>query len=276
MEKILKNKVALITGGSRGIGKAIAEAYLREGAKVMLVARSREELKAAKGELKKFGEVESCPADVSRAGDVKAAVEATFRVFGRIDVLVNGAGAYGPIGPSEEVDFEKWKNTFEINVFGTFRMMQEVIPHMQRQKSGKIINFSGGGDTALPRFSAYHASKGAIVRLTETIAAEVKEYGIEVNCFAPGAVNTKFLDEALAAGEEKVGKERYEKLLKQKAEGGVSPEKAAALCVFLASSASDGLTGKFLSAVWDEYPKWGPKEIAEIMKTDQYTMRRKV
>ncbi len=273
---LLRGKTALITGGSRGIGRSIAEAYLKEGARVMIVARDREELKAAKEDLKKLGEVESCPADVSRSGDVRAAVEATLHVFGRIDVLVNGAGIYGPIGPSEEVDFEKWKNTFEVNVFGTFRMMQEVIPHMKSQKSGKIINFSGGGDGPLARFSAYHASKGAIVRLTETIAAEVSEYGIEVNCFAPGAVNTKFLDEALAAGEEKVGKERYAKLLKQKQEGGVSPEKAAALCVFLASAASDGLTGKFLSAVWDEYPKWGPKEIAEIMKTDQYTLRRKV
>lgn len=272
----LKDKVALVVGGSRGIGRAIAEAYLKEGARVCLVARSREELKAVKAELKALGEVESCPADVSRAGDVGAMVEAVLQIFGRIDVLVNGAGIYGPIGPSEEVDFEKWKETFAINVFGAFRVMQEVIPHMKKQKSGKIINFSGGGDGPLPRFSAYHASKGAIVRLTETIAAEVKDYGIEVNCFAPGAVNTKFLEEALAAGVEKVGKERYEKLLKQKAEGGVPPEKAAALCVFLASDASNGLSGKFLSAVWDEYSTWGPKEIAEIMKTDQFTLRRKV
>jgi 3-oxoacyl-[acyl-carrier protein] reductase len=272
----LENKVALITGGSRGIGHAIAEAYLKEGAKVALAARNREGLKTAKETLKGLGEVEMCPADVSRAGDVKTLVETALRAFGKVDVLVNGAGIYGPIGPSEEVDFEKWKETFAINVFGAFRMMQEVIPHMNAQKHGKIINFSGGGDGTLPRFSAYHASKGAIVRLTETIAAEVKDYGVEVNCLAPGAVNTKFLDEALAAGGERVGKERYAKLLKQKAEGGVPPEKAAGLCVFLASDASNGLTGRFLSAVWDEYQKWGPKEIAEIMKTDQYTLRRKV
>ena len=163
---LLNDKAALITGGSRGIGKAIAEAYLKEGAKVMLLARDREELKAAKEELRKLGEVASCPADVSRAGDVQAAVEAAMKVFGKIDVLVNGAGIYGPIGPSEEVDFEKWKETFAVNVFGAFRMFQEVVPHMKVEKRGKIINFSGGGDVALPRFSAYHASKGAIVRLT--------------------------------------------------------------------------------------------------------------
>jgi len=256
---------------------AITEAYLKEGAKVMIAARNRLEIRDACEELrKKFPDVEGCPSDVSREGDVKTLVETTLRAFGKIDVLVNAAGIYGPIGPSEEVDFEKWKDTFEINVFGTFRMMQEVIPHMKAQKFGKIINFSGGGDGPLPRFSAYHASKGAIVRLTETMAAELKEFGIEINCFAPGAVNTKFLDEALEAGEEKVGKERYEKLLKQKTEGGIPPEKAAAMCVFLASEASNGLSGKFLSAVWDEYEKWSPKEIAELMKTDRYTLRRKV
>jgi 3-oxoacyl-[acyl-carrier protein] reductase len=275
MSKVLENKAVIITGGSRGIGYAIAEAYLKEGARVCLAARGKEELRAASDELRGLGEAEVCPADVSRAGDVKTLVATALRAFGRVDVLVNGAGIYGPIGPSEEVDFEKWKETFAVNVFGAFRMMQEVIPHMRAQTSGKIINFSGGGDGPLPRFSAYHASKGAIVRLTETIAAEVKDCGIEVNCLAPGAVNTKFLDEALAAGEEKVGKERYEKLLKQREEGGVPPEKAAGLCVFLASDASDGLTGRFLSAVWDEYAKWGPREIAEIMKTDRYTLRRK-
>ncbi len=272
----LADKVALITGGSRGIGKEIAKAFLEEGARVCIAARDREELKQAREDLQKYGEVEFCPLDVARAGDIKAAVETTLKLFEKIDVLVNAAGIYGPIGPSEEVSFEDWKKTFEINLFGTFRMIQEVIPHMKVQKSGKIINFSGGGDSPLPRFSAYHASKGAVVRLTETIAAEVKEFGIDVNCFAPGAVNTKFLDEALAAGEEKVGRERYEKLLKQKAEGGVSPEKSAALCVFLASDASNGLSGRFLSAVWDEYDKWGPKEIADIMKSDRFTLRRKV
>jgi NAD(P)-dependent dehydrogenase (short-subunit alcohol dehydrogenase family) len=146
---------------------------------------------------------------------------------------------------------------------------------MMKKKYGKIINFSGGGDVPLPNFSAYSSSKGAVVRLNETLAAEMKNYHIDINCIAPGAVNTKFLDEALAAGEEKTGKEKYQVLLKQKKEGGVPPEKAANLCVFLASSISDGLTGRFLSAVWDKYNDWTKKEIKNIIQSDTLTLKRK-
>ena len=272
---ILKNKVALITGGSGYIGKAISRAFLREGAKVMLAARSVDELLAAKNELSDgFKSVEICKADVTHSTDVKNLVKKTLKIFGKIDILVNAAGIYGPIGSSIDVDFDKWKQTFEINVFGTFNLMQRVLPIMIKKGRGKIINFSGGGDGPFPRFSAYNSSKAAVVRLTETMAAEVKDYHIDINAIAPGPVNSRFLQQALEAGEEAVGKKRYQALLKQKNEGGVPPEKAAELCVFLASSASDGLTGKFLSAVWDDWKNWDKNKIAQIMKSDKYTLRR--
>ena len=272
---ILKNKVALITGGSGYIGKAISRAFLREGAKVMLIARSVDELLAAKNELSDgFKSVEIYKADVTDSTDVKNLVKKTLKIFGKIDILVNAAGIYGPIGSSLDVDFDKWKQTFEINVFGTFNLMQRVLPIMIKKGRGKIINFSGGGDGPFPRFSAYNSSKAAVVRLTETMAAEVKDYHIDINAIAPGPVNSRFLQQALEAGEEAVGKKRYQALLKQKNEGGVPPEKAAELCVFLASSASDGLTGKFLSAVWDDWKNWDKNKIAQIMKSDKYTLRR--
>ena len=271
----LKNKVALITGGSGYIGKAISRAFLREGAKVMLIARSVDELLAAKNELSDgFKSVEIYKADVTDSTDVKNLVKKTLKIFGKIDILVNAAGIYGPIGSSLDVDFDKWKQTFEINVFGTFNLMQRVLPIMIKKGRGKIINFSGGGDGPFPRFSAYNSSKAAVVRLTETMAAEVKDYHIDINAIAPGPVNSRFLQQALEAGEEAVGKKRYQALLKQKNEGGVPPEKAANLCVFLASSASDGLTGKFLSAVWDDWKNWDKNKIAQIMKSDKYTLRR--
>ncbi len=286
----LQNKTALITGGSRGIGKTVARAFLREGANVMLAARSGEELKAAREELareagakkgeagggRREGEnrIAICAADVSSEEDVEKLVGETLKRFSKIDILVNGAGIYGPIGPSERVDFEKWKQTFEINVFGTFKMFQEVAPHMMKRKKGKIINFSGGGDGPFPRFSAYSASKASVVRLTETLAAEMKEYNIDINAIAPGGVNTTFLDQALAAGAQATGEERYKALLKQKEEGGVPPEKTAELCVFLASAASDGLSGKLLSAVWDDWRSWKPSDIKDIMKGDRYNLRR--
>ena len=278
----LTNKKALITGGSRGIGKVVAEYFLKEGAKVMLAARSFEELKITKAELKKNISVnrrKSAPfieiyeVDVSDPKQVKNLIEKTVSSLGGIDILVNAAGIYGPIGPSHEVDLNEWKKTYEINLFGTFGIYQKVIPAMKKT-GGKIINFSGGGDGPLPNFSAYNSSKAAVTRLTETLAEEVKEYNIDINVIAPGAVNTHFLDVALEAGEEKTGKERYQKLLEQKKSGGTPPEKTAELCVFLASSDSDGLTGKYLSSVWDKWRTWDKNKIAEIMKSDIYTLKR--
>lgn len=273
---ILEGKIALITGGSRGIGLAVALSFLKEGAKVMLSARSKDDLERAQSDLKKdFLDVAVFPANVSIYSSVKSLVQQTKKAFGKIDILVNAAGIYGPIGPTSAIDVDLWRKTYEINVFGSFQMIRETLPSMIKNRSGKIINFSGGGDGPLPNFSAYNSSKVAIVRLTETIAAEVRDFGIDINCIAPGPVNTSFLEEALKAGEEKVGKSRYQELLKQKADGGVSPEKSAALSTFLASSTSNGLTGKFLSAVWDDWRKWDKKMIKEISKTDLYTLRRK-
>jgi len=272
---VLTGKSAIITGGSRGIGKAIAQAFVREGARVMLMARSQKELGFAKQEFAKDGtQVEICAVDVSHRDEVRNLTTQAREKFGNIDIVVNAAGIYGPIGPSEKVNFDEWKNTFAINVFGTFAVLQEVLPDMRARKHGKIINFSGGGDGPLPRFTAYSASKISIVRLTESISAEVKDDGIDMNAIAPGPVNTLFLDQALAAGVEAVGKERYASLLKQRAEGGVPPEKTAELCVFLASERSNGLSGKLLSAVWDDWKSWGPDEIKDIMKSDRFTLRR--
>ncbi len=273
--KLLQNKVALITGGSRGIGKAVAAAYLREGAKVMLAARSKEELEATQAEFKKqYAGVEIFALDVSEPREADELIARTTSVLGKVDILVNAAGIYGPIGPSEQVSFADWKRTFEINVFGTFLMIQKIVPIMRESGRGKIINFSGGGDGPMPRFSAYNASKVSIVRLTETLAEEYKGDKVDVNAIAPGPVNTHFLDEALSAGEELTGEERYQALLKQKKEGGVPPEKTADICVFLASSQSDGLTGKFLSVVWDNWREWDREKITELMQSNFYTLRR--
>ncbi len=271
----LKNKTALITGGSRGIGRAVAEAFLKEGARVFLVASGAEETSKTVEELsKKFSGVEGIVCDVSNEEEVDRTVRKVMEKAGEIDILVNAAGIYGPIGPTLEVDIAHWRKTYEVNLFGTLYMIRSVGKVMKEKKRGKIINFSGGGDGPLPNFSAYNSSKVAIVRLTETLAEEFKPFGIEINAIAPGAVNTKFLDEALAAGEEKVGKEKYQKLLKQKRDGGTPPEKTAELCVFLASSDSNGLSGKFLSAAWDAWREWDAKKIQEIMNSSAFTIRR--
>lgn len=271
----LKNKSAVITGGGRGIGKEIAKSFSREGADIFLIARTAEELEATKNELARYGtNIFTHIADVSKSKDVALAVDSAKKKLGHIDILVNAAGIYGPIGELEDLDVEQWVKTFAVNIFGTMLMCRALLPIMKEQDSGgRIINFSGGGEGPFPRFSAYAASKGAVIRFTESLAAEVKEHKIFVNAITPGAVNTAFLDEVLRAGPEKSGKEFYEKSLKQKAEGGESPEKAAELCVFLASDAAYGIAGKVISAIWDDWKKF-PGNIRDIMKSDVYTFRR--
>jgi NAD(P)-dependent dehydrogenase (short-subunit alcohol dehydrogenase family) len=272
----LHGKTALITGGSRGIGKAVAELFSEEGAALMLCARSNDELTRTKAELERKGAVvEVCRTDVSLQEDVHALVARTVSTFGNIDLLVNAAGIYGEIGPVARLDFQKWKATFEVNLFGTFAVIQETLPIFIKNKSGKIVNFSGGGDGPLPNFSAYSTSKVALVRFTETLADELRVYGIAVNAIAPGPVNTRILEDALTAGEDLVGKDLYSRFRKQKEDGGVSPRAAAELCLFLASNDSDGLSGKFLSAVWDDWRDWSAKQVMEIMATDRFTLRRK-
>jgi len=272
---MLKDKVSIITGGSMGIGKAIALAFAREGSHLVLTSRTESELEAARQELENFvsTRVEVFRADVSKPKEVKDLVDFTLAKFTTIDVLVNCAGIYGPIGFVTDIDSEKWIEAININLYGTFLCIRAVLPTMIENKKGKIINFSGGGAASpRPRFSAYSASKAAVVRLTETLAEEVKERNIDINAIAPGAVNTRLLGQVLEAGEA-AGKDSLAKSIKQKEEGGVPPEKVAELAVFLASSESDGLSGRLISLQWDNWRKI-PKYLDKVMSSDIYTMRR--
>ena len=271
----LEDKNCIITGGGRGIGKAIARAFAREGANLVLASRTTSELEVAKGEIEGLStkRVGVIPTDVSQPKEVRELVSFALREFGTIDILVNCAGIYGPIGLTTDVDSEKWLQTVRINLYGTFLCIQAVLPTMIENKKGKIINLSGGGAASpLPRFSAYGASKAAVVRITETMAEEVLEYHIDINAIAPGAVNTKLLDHVLEAGEA-AGKDFLLRAMKQKQEGGIPPEKAAELAVFLASSKSDGLTGRLISAVWDNWHEI-PRHLDKIMSSDIFTLRR--
>ncbi len=271
----LLGKKALITGGSRGIGRAVAEEFLKEGATVFLVANEPEELPRTVSELSMaFPNVAGAVGDVSNEQDVNRVTNEAIEKMGTIDILVNAAGIYGPIGPMLDVDTAHWRRTYEVNVFGALYMVRAVGAQMKKKGKGKIVIFSGGGDGPFPNFTAYNSSKVAIVRLTETLAEELLPFGIEINAIAPGSVNTKFLDEALEAGEERVGKKKYQQFLKQKQDGGTPREKVAELCLFLGSSASDGLSGKLVSVLWDSWREWTAEKIQEIMKTPAFTLRR--
>jgi len=272
---ILKDKISIITGGSRGIGKAIAAAFAKEGSHLVLTSRTEAELRAGKREIESFSptRVEVFRADVSQPEEVIDLVNFTLAKFTTIDVLVNCAGIQGPIGLVTDIDGEEWIQTININLCGTFLCIKAVLPTMMNNKRGKIINLSGGGAVSpRPRLSAYSASKAAVVRLTETLAEEVKGYNIDINAIAPGAVNTRLLDEVLAAGEA-AGEKELAKAIKQKKDGGVPLEKVAELALFLASSQSDALSGKLISLLWDNWREM-PKHLDKIMSSDIYTMRR--
>lgn len=274
----LVGKNAIISGSSQGLGFEIAKQFVMCGANVMLCARNEKELFEAKDKLLQLAnnnsKVSAVSTDISDIDQMERLVSQTLIEFGKLDLLVANAAVYGAKGKIDECDWEEWSRTIDINLKGTVIQCKAVLTHFKKQRSGKIIIISGGGATKpLPYLSAYAASKAAVVRFAETLAEEVREYNIDVNTVAPGSMNTRFLDEILAAGPDKVGKTLYEQSLKQKKQGGTSLEIGASLCAFLASHASNGITGKLISALWDPWQNF-PNYIEKLKNSDVYTLRR--
>ena len=278
MTNALDGRAAIITGANQGLGLAIARAYVQAGASVMLCARGAGLLSRARDEVAALADrgqiVEARRADVTSESDVTMLVEAAIARFGRIHILVNNAGVYGPMGGVDDVDWSAWVRAMEININGSVLPMRAVLPHFKRQRYGKIVQVSGGGATTpLPRITAYAASKAAVVRLAESVALDVKAHGIDVNSIAPGALNTRMMYELMAAGPATVGEQFYERM-KQIAEVGGTPlETGAALAVFLGSAASDGVTGKLISATWDPWERLQEYR-GDLDGSDIYTLRR--
>jgi NAD(P)-dependent dehydrogenase (short-subunit alcohol dehydrogenase family) len=194
--------------------------------------------------------------------------------WGAVDVLICNAGVYGPKGSLDEIDWQSWCDAININLNGAVLCCRLFLPLLRESRAGRIILLSGGGATKpLPFLSAYAASKAAVVRFGETLAEELKPEGIDVNMIAPGALNTRLLDEVIEAGPERVGRSFYEASLKQRESGGAPLERGASLCVYLASAASRGITGKLISAVWDPWEQFAEHR-ADLSETDIYTLRR--
>ena len=278
MTRVLVGKQAIITGANQGLGLEIARKYVLAGADLMLCARNVELLEDARADLAKLAtpgqKIVTQAADVSVEDDVNKVVAQTLKQLGGCHILVNNAGVYGPKGEIESVDWTQWVKAIEVNVYGSILMSRAVLPHFKAQGYGKVIQLSGGGATnPLPRISAYAVSKAAIVRYSETLAEEVRGTGIDVNSIAPGALNTRMLDEILEAGPDKVGQAFYDRSVEQKKSGGSPLDKGADLAVFLASPVSDGITAKLISAVWDDWEHW-PQHLQELNGSDAYTLRR--
>lgn len=244
--------LAIVTGGVRGIGLSIAEELLKNKAKVVVCSRSLEEIDNTVKNLSSLGEIYGIECDVSKFDECKKLLDFTIERLGDVNLLVNNAGVYGPMGYLEEQPINDWKTTIEVNLLGNVYCTQLVLPFLKRNK-GKIINICGAGAGSKPqvRISAYYTSKMAVAAFTEALADELEDFGVTVNAISPGAVNTKMTDYLIDQGPKKVGKDEYERALAQKKDGGTPPELTAKMVVFLNSKDADGITGRLISAKWD-------------------------
>lgn len=275
MSPLLRDYVAIITGAGRGIGRAISLKFASEGAQLFLASRTEHELMETATVCNQVGgEVKTVVTDVSKRDQVQRLINTAIKEAGRVDILVNSAGIYGPIGPTVDIDISAWTLAAEVNLFGPFYLCRALLPHFIQRRQGKIILLGGGGATApLPNFSSYAATKAGLVRLAETLAEELKTFNVQVNVIAPGLVDTRLQDEVLAA-KSRAGA-LFDKIrqARETGAGAVSPDIAADLAVFLASPASGKLTGKLIAAPYDPWREWSGKDEA-LNSTPLYTIRR--
>ncbi len=270
----LKNQVAIVTGASRGIGRAIAQGCAEEGAKVALAARTASTLEEVAAEIRdRGGEALAIPTDVTDPASVKAMVRQAEAEVGPVDLLVNNAGAFYAIGPTWEVDAETWWSDVTINLLGVFLCCREVVPEMVARKRGRVINLIGGGtDSPLPYGSAYAASKAAVMRFTETLAVELKEHGVMVFALRPGFVRTDMSEYQLSKETQRWLPDTAQRFEEEK---NVPPSVAAELAVEFASGRFDALTGRYIRVKdykGDDLDQV-EAQIPEILEKDLRTLR---
>ncbi len=236
----LTDKVAIITGGTRGIGLAIARALAVAGAKVVVASRKQENVAAAEASLREEGfEALGVAAHTGSAEAVEALVARTVDAFGGVDILVNNAATNPHFGPLLTAEESHWQKILDVNVVGYFRMAKACAPEMQKRGGGKIINLASiAGRIPLPGMGVYSVSKAAVIMLTETLAVELAPMNIQVNAIAPGLVKTKF---SSALWKNPAIYEAVTKAIPQKRMA--EPEEIAGIALYLASPASDFTTG---------------------------------
>ncbi|HLK69374.1 MAG TPA: SDR family NAD(P)-dependent oxidoreductase [Bryobacteraceae bacterium] len=267
----MRDKNVLITGAGRGIGKRLAMGFAQAGARVGLLARSQAELDLAKLEIEHAGgNALRIRADVRDLEQLIAAVERMKVVFGGLDVLISAAAVQGPIGSFLSTKPKAWSETLDINLVGAVNACRASLPPMIEKRSGKIILIVGGGSGhPRPNFSAYAASKAAVVRFAECLALEVSDHNVQINSISPGNSYTHMTDEILHAGDDRAGGKEIEDAERVRITGGVAPEKQIQLALFLASERSNHISGKLIHVNDD----WRRFEQAN-MKPELYTLRR--
>jgi NAD(P)-dependent dehydrogenase (short-subunit alcohol dehydrogenase family) len=269
----LDGKVSVITGAGRGLGKEIAKKLAQEGSFVILLSKTKEHLDDSLNEIKNLGfNAISFQCDISDYSQVEKTFHKISKDFPKIDIIVNNAAILQPIGPFLKTDLSDWKKSFQTNLFGAVHILKNVLPIMEKNNSGKIINISGGGAfNPFPNFSAYAVSKSALIRLTETLAKEYEDYDISFNSVSPGTMKTQMTQ--LVIENPNLSGNEFFKAKKTMETGGSSLQKILDLILFLASNRSNGLSGKSISAQWDDL-SYIKKNIDLIQNSNLYTLAR--
>lgn len=270
-------RTILITGTSSGLGEYLALKLLKSGNRVIGISRSKVN---SNSDLLKYlnSDYLHYVLDLRNLDLLfQLSQDLPEEIVKNISAVISNAGVYGPLGNLKDIEIEEFIDSININLISPFLLSKVFLPIICSNKKArpKFIQISGGGATKPMYFAlSYAASKAGVVRLMESISQEYK--GIcDINSIAPGILNTKLLDNVLDAGIEKVGKEFYENMKKQKINGGTDMSKTSDLVDFLLSTKSDGITGKLISAVWDEYQSW-PSIIKQINDSDIFTITRKI
>jgi NAD(P)-dependent dehydrogenase (short-subunit alcohol dehydrogenase family) len=248
----LGGQIALITGGGRGFGKAIAKAFAAAGAAVTITARTTKQIDATVAEIKAAGgNAFAVPGDVTNRKDVERVVSAAHRHFGPATLLVNNAGLAGPFGPIGTLDPDEWWASQAVHVRGPFLFISMVLPDMIRKRTGRIINVASlGGTRVEPNLSAYCIGKATEIRLTEQVAAEVKQHGISTFAIEPGTVYTDMAESTIGDPSAQRWVPGMIEFLKQiKAQNDPEPglARCARMCLDLASGRYDALSGRYLT-----------------------------
>ena len=261
----------VLTGSSTGIGRALATRLIAHGHQVWGLARSDQNTFVREHN----GSFHASRCDVSAWPEIESAAREVATIWPVIDGLVTCAGLQGEVGRALAGNPIRWSDTVRANLDGTYYALRAFAQGLQRTDGrAKVVCFSGGGATK-PRanFSAYGVAKTAIVRLVETIAEEEREQPLDINAVAPGAINTRLTDEVIALGAALAGEAEFHAAVKQKASGGAELTRALDLVEWLLSPASDGISGRLISAHWDPWQTLGT-QAAKLAPTDLYTLRR--
>lgn len=274
---ILDGKCALITGAGQGLGAEIALHFVKSGASLVLCDRSGkvfETEKKLKKELNKTQFIKSYTCDISNVKEIDNLFEKIDLENLPLSILINNAAVHGPLGKIEEIDWNEWVKAVKINILGVVYTSRKAVQKFKKINHGKIINLSGGGATTpLPGVSAYATTKAAIIRFTETLAHEVKNFNIDVNAVAPGALKTQITENFYNAGPDKIGEKLFNEMIRVRGGGGTPLSVGASCCVYLASSKSDGITGRLIAAQWDPWKDF-EKFKKDLECSDIYTLRR--